>query len=78
MMHYLCGLPAVLIESDWNLKHHQSCKGMVIACVLIESDWNLKFTYKKGKSRKYDSINRIRLEFKEEDSENQIERYKAY
>ena len=56
---------SVLIESDWNLKRHNDDKLIHGRNVLIESDWNLKYVmYRQQDIIRY-SINRIRLEFKD-------------
>ena len=56
----------VLIESDWNLKLQKQLQLLSFWSVLIESDWNLKrqlwLLHGMGRS----GINRIRLEFKDQ------------
>ena len=54
---------AVLIESDWNLKHISANTNILICIVLIESDWNLKISVILELTV-FAGINRIRLEFK--------------
>ena len=55
----------VLIESDWNLKDIDLHGGNFAFFVLIESDWNLKRSLPMSSMRIWQSINRIRLEFKD-------------
>ena len=55
----------VLIESDWNLKKDMNIESVEDAAVLIESDWNLKRSLPMSSMRIWQSINRIRLEFKD-------------
>ena len=55
----------VLIESDWNLKACLQFYSEENGSVLIESDWNLKFAVDHFSGYFFNSINRIRLEFKD-------------
>ena len=56
----------VLIESDWNLKGDKEAVLTNPTLVLIESDWNLKRDMELSTIDGAGSINRIRLEFKDE------------
>ena len=58
-------LKRVLIESDWNLKACLQFYSEENGSVLIESDWNLKFAVDHFSGYFFNSINRIRLEFKD-------------
>ena len=75
----LCERSSVLIESDWNLKRGKLTDvWLEEATVLIESDWNLKrisVLFFPGMGR---SINRIRLEFKDGSSWNDVARKIGY
>ena len=55
----------VLIESDWNLKEADKSAKRTRKEVLIESDWNLKNYNMEIFATSINSINRIRLEFKD-------------
>ena len=57
----------VLIESDWNLKIMDVLFAYLGVVVLIESDWNLKRVDAIKLPADFACINRIRLEFKEND-----------
>ena len=68
----------VLIESDWNLKFRTRKSKRAGTFVLIESDWNLKILPVNDWIAYGFGINRIRLEFKDNEKNRPPVALKAY